>query len=563
MKILSLSSQVQHIIPDLDQWPITKFYNSRTEFIEALNNYVYDRIVEKNDDLRSLLEKTIYLEIQRTKSNPWKVDPSDDKSVWSKFGQQLSKASTPEEKEAAVENITKRIINRYAEEIVGGFSPKTFKFARKFLTSVFKRLFNSMRFPYLFKAWGKKEELLEKVNVTGKIEELRSLFQKGTVILVPNHFSNLDSILLGYAIDFKVGIPAFTWGAGLNLFDYEILAHYMNRLGTYRVDRRKRNPIYLETLKGMSSLSQHFGLNNIFFPGGTRSRSGAMEQKLKYGLLQSTIEAQRLNLMTSNNRKIFIVPVVLGYHFVLEAQGLIEQHLRATGREKYTKIKVRESRWRRIWVSISNLMSKGTDVRIHFCQALDVVGNKVDIEGRSIDQTGQEVDLKEYFQKNEEVNKDRQREKIYTQVLSEKIIESYFRENIILSSHLVSFVAFELLRNSFPELSIFEFVNKTDKELELSKSIFVSKLQTVIDQLIEKENLGLITLSEVVKKGSEACLTEGLSKIGLFHPKKPLYLKTDQLLGSQNIKLLYFYRNRLEGFEIEDYIQNERALIKQ
>jgi len=73
----------------------------------------------------------------------------------------------------------------------------------------------------------------------------------------------------------------------VNLYDVEILAYYMNRLGAYRVDRRKKNPIYLETLKSMASLSLLEGLNHIFFPGGTRSRSGAIEENLKLGLLNS------------------------------------------------------------------------------------------------------------------------------------------------------------------------------------------------------------------------------------------------------------------------------------
>jgi len=100
-------------------------------------------------------------------------------------------------------------------------------------------------------------------------------------------------MVIGYAMHAAVGIPAFSFGAGLNLFDNEIVGYFINRLGAYRVDRRKKNPIYLECLTSMAAYSIQKGINNLFFPGGTRSRNGGMEDRLKLGLLGSSIEAQR------------------------------------------------------------------------------------------------------------------------------------------------------------------------------------------------------------------------------------------------------------------------------
>ena len=557
-----MGSQKQHIIANLDEWPITKFYNKRSEFVQALNEYTFSRLEEKNVDLISVLEKTIYMEKQRVKNKPWNVDPPDDKEYWNSLGKDLAGATSPENREQIAKQMVSRIVNRYAEEIVGGFMPKTFRFARKALTTVFKRLFNKIRFPFLFKAWGSKESLFDKIKVSGSIDEVRSIFEKGTVILVPNHFSNLDSILLGYAIDSKVGIPAFTWGAGLNLFDYEILARYMNRLGTYRVDRRKKNPIYLETLKAMSSLSQHFGLNNIFFPGGTRSRSGAMEKNLKLGLLQSTLEAQRLNLQNNSSKKIYIVPVVLGYHFVLEANNLIEGHLRNSGREKYTRIRSGTSKFKKTWVVIKNLLRKETDVRIHFCQPLDVVGNTVDVNGDSYDQTGKKVNIKDYFTLDDSINKDNQREKVYTQILATKILDTYYKENIILSSHLLAFVAFRLAYQQFEGISVYEMMNRLNKKFKIDAEELHIELSNVIAKLIIKEEEGVLTLSETVRSGATETIKEGIDKLGLFHQKKPLYRKNVESFSSESFKLLYYYHNRLNGFGIEDFLDASANLIE-
>jgi len=62
-----LSSRIEHITPNLEEWPITRFYNKRGEFIKALNEYTFTRLAEKNTDIVSVLEKTIYMEKERVK----------------------------------------------------------------------------------------------------------------------------------------------------------------------------------------------------------------------------------------------------------------------------------------------------------------------------------------------------------------------------------------------------------------------------------------------------------------------------------------------------------------
>ena len=110
--------------------------------------------------------------------------------------------------------------------------------------------------------------------------------------MVPTHFSNLDSVLIAWVI-YELGLPPFIYGAGLNLFNIGIFAYFMNSVGAYKVDRRKKNAVYLETLKTYSTLSIQKGCHSLFFPGGTRSRSGKIENVLKMGLLGTAIEAQR------------------------------------------------------------------------------------------------------------------------------------------------------------------------------------------------------------------------------------------------------------------------------
>jgi len=308
-----VQSNYPHIIKDIEDWPIRKFAKQRPQFIEELNGYTYSRIKEQyKDGLEPLLSKTVYLERQRVKNNPWKVDPPDDKDYWKELQAELTNIAQRSNPEEGYDQLLRRIINRYSEEIVGDFVPKTYRFAKSFLSGFFKRLYFKAFGHGFLKMWGNKEKLMSKFKVMGHMEQVRSLYDYGTVILVPTHFSNLDSIQIGYVTDERIGLPGFSFGAGLNLYDMEIIAYYLNRLGPYRVDRRKKNPIYLENLKSYTSLSLVKHNSNIFFPGGTRSRSGHLEDKLKLGLLGSVIDAQRYCIKHNLDNKIFIVPVIVG-----------------------------------------------------------------------------------------------------------------------------------------------------------------------------------------------------------------------------------------------------------
>ncbi len=541
---------LDHILPNLYDWPISIFSKRREEFIKELVDFTFERLTTDNFDAQQLLSKSIYLERQRVKNNPWSVDPPDEKVYWKSLGKELDQAVNSDNSEKEVEIILKRLINRYSQEIVGEFYPNTFKFARKFLTGLFKRLFNNGWGRGHKGIWGSKEELLEKFVINGYVDEVRTLFQKGTVVIVPTHYSNLDSILIGYAIDAKVGIPAFSYGAGLNLYDYEILAYYMNRLGAYRVDRRKKNPIYLETLKSMASLSLSEGLNHIFFPGGTRSRSGSIEDKLKLGLLNSVVDAQRYSFQNGVGQKIFIVPLTISYHFVLEAKSLIVQHLRREGREKYVRSRKRNSLLKIIWKFLWSLRRYDSEVFLTFGKPMDVIGNFVTPTGDSVDERGNPVTVKNYFKSGHQLKKDLQRESVYTRYLSNKIIKSFKSEHTVLSSHLLAFAMFSLIEESNPELDMYQIIRIPPNRIRIKTDRMLKRIGHYQEILLAKEQKGDLRLSEKVRLSPEECFDDGLAHLGIYHLDKPLKKLDDKFMGTEDLELLLYYHNKLIPYDL-------------
>ncbi len=541
-----------HVIPDIEHWPIYKLSESRQAFVREIEQFTLNRLKKSysTSKITDIIAHTAYLERIRIQEEPWKVDPPNDRQFWNRLRKRLVRKSFDQpEAEAAVNNdaLLKDIIHRYAEEIVGTFHIKTFLFARKFLTFFFNRLLQAKLRGFL-RIGGARRRLSEKLSVEGPLETIRALASKGVVVVVPTHFSNLDSILIGYMMDLVAGLPSFSYGAGLNLYNTGYTAYFMNRLGAYRVDRRKKNEIYLETLKAMSNLSIQRGTNSLFFPGGTRSRSGMMETKLKLGLLSTTVEAQRSLFQRGESKKVFIVPLVTSYHFVLEAQYLIEQYLKQIGKERF--IKAQDNFFKPLQIArfVWKVLAEGNDITFSFGQPMDVLGNPVDAQGESCDQYGNRIALQEYFELRGRITEDLQRESEYTKMLGEKIVESYFRYNIVLDSHLVAFAAFEILKKENARLDLYGVLRLPPADYAFSWEVLTEVVGKLQRKLKAMEKAGEVRLSASVRGDTEALIRSGIDRMGTFHLKRPLKFDKQGNVVSENFLLLYFYHNRLENY---------------
>lgn len=553
-----------HIIPKIEHWPIYHLYQNRSDFVKELNNYTFEKFNDKGDQgIFDAISSTIYLEKIRVKSDPWKVDPPNEGQYWKKLEKELSKNSQSPDKDELNRVLLKRIINRYSEEIAGGFVPKTFRWARKILTFFFKRLLNSTAGKRLSMLWGNKHQLYERLLVEGHVEEMRDLMKKGTVIIVPTHFSNLDSIMIGYVLDSIVGVPAFSYGAGLNLYDAELIAYFISRLGAYKLDRRKKNPIYAESLRSFSALTAKKNVNSLFFPGGTRSRSGALEKNVKLGLLGTMIEAQRKLIEEGSDRKIFIVPLVKSYHFVLEGKFLIDGHLKAQGKEKYTKSQSKDTTFKSMIGFLRTMFSEGSEMTFSFGEPMDVFGNIVDTDGNSYDKHKKTVDISTYFYYDGQLTHDKQRENIYTRILGKKIVESFHRNNIVLTSHLVNFVAFRYLLHLNRNSDIYSIVSLPPDEYEIEKGKFEMLVSEAVFQLKELRTKGKVKLSKEFDLSIEDIIAHGIKHSGTYHNAQPIIVKENGNIGSESLRLLYYYHNRMLGYHIENRLSmNEPANYK-
>ena len=543
------------------EWPVVKLAKNRKAFVAAVAESSVERILEITGDPQNLIEElelTLFLERNRMRQNPWKVDPEDEEEFWGKIKGQLVHLNQDDQHEAqkVAHELLREIVARYAEEIAGSFKQSRYRFARTLITFGFARLLNAARLKGIKSLWSKELDLPDKIHINGEIEQLRALAKLGTVVMVPTHFSNLDSALIGWVIQ-HLGLPAFIYGAGLNLFNIGIFAYFMNSLGAYKVDRRKKNLLYLETLKSYSTEALKYGCHSLFFPGGTRSRSGMIEKKLKMGLLSTVMEAQRCNFEDhpeGEATKIFVVPVVLNYHFVLEAPGLVNQFLEMQGQERYYVENDEFSNSYKIIKFLLKFFTKGSDISVSIGSGMDVMGNYVNDQGISFDQDGNKLETQDYFKSLGRIQKDAQRDGEYTRMLSQRIVAEFHRNNRVFSSHLVAFVGFRMLKSRHQKLDLFNFLRMQPDELVINYQEFKSTCESLRAHIFQLRDCNRVQTAPHLVGDIEEVIEHGLNNVGLYHAKRPLIRNKQGNIVSQDLNLLYFYHNRRRGYELEQYI---------
>jgi glycerol-3-phosphate O-acyltransferase len=535
------------------QTPLLGFSEIRPRILDSVVSRTLEEFFASGSGAapEQLLGEALYLErlrMRHGRDNLWTRGRTvRDRKLWGEIQSGLLRPAGRVDRKQLLE----KSIRHFAEEIGGRFDPRVYQFATGAVPYFFNWMFNAASLKH-FMPWKQKDLLHHQLKIGGEVDHLRKLATKGTILLVPTHQSNIDSVMIGYII-YQMGLGPFSYGAGLNLFQNPLLSFFMSNLGAYTVDRRKTNLIYKQTLKNYSTAILREGVHSIFFPGGGRSRSGAIESKLKLGLLGTALDAQVENLIAGRERpNVYVVPMVMSYHYVLEAASLVEDYLAEAGKHRYLgtddedtfqPLRVAKFFWK--------LFSAHSKVTVRVGKPLDVFGNCVDEEGRSVGPNGTTIDPKSWFTTRGVLCKNPQRDREYTLRLGASIVERFHADNTVLSSHLVAFSYFETLRSQYPDLDLYRFLRLSPEQRTLSFEKFRQGLERHREQLLAKASSGELHLCPEITgdplKDSDVWIREGVRQLGQMHDLAVLKIEGDEVT-TDDLGLLYYYRNRLSGY---------------
>jgi glycerol-3-phosphate O-acyltransferase len=495
------------------------------------------------------LHDTIYEErkrLERERSAPAKAA---DSTFWEAVHRRTLNASE-EERRA----ILREAIERFVQEIAGHFDERVYKVATTIVPAGLALLLNALSPRRLLAQFPALPSLSTNVLIRGETETLKRLQKLGTIILCPTHISNLDSVVVGWALH-RLGLPPYVYGAGLNLFTNPLISFFMHNLGAYKVDRKKTATLYKDVLKEYCTVSLELGYDNLFFPGGTRSRSGGIEQRLKLGLLGCGLRAYVNNLKRKRPEpRIYVVPCTLSYELVLEAETLIDDYLKETGKARYVIDDDESSRLGRVTSFLSQIVRMDSRIYLTISQPLDVFGNAVEADGESYDRRGRRIEIERYVLRDGRPEHDAQRDAEYTRELGDAVLAAFRRDNTLQSTNILAFTFFDMLRRRTPGLDLYRLLRTGGREDTIPLADLIPAVDRVMKRAKELSDKVEVRIDPRMRGlDAETIIGDALRAFASYHPRPVLERRGDRVRAG-DMNLLLFYHNRATGYGLEKVV---------
>jgi len=515
------------------------FNSERDDIVSDVVNRICETHEADRNKLEMALNDAAFHEIRRLERQ--RDDEARDRlGYWRSMIRRIGRMDEAEQR-----RVLHTIVTTMARDVAGNFDPRVYRFARQAVPRLIAGVMEPSRLTRGFTA--PQSEVLSRVlRVQGDIEHLRYLQSEGSLVFVPTHSSNLDSIVLAQALE-VCGLPPVIYGAGKNLFTNPIISFFMHNLGAYRVDRRIRVKLYKEVLKLYSQVMIERGYHSLFFPGGTRSRSGMIESHLKLGLLGSAVEAFTINRVRRVDRPVWFVPTTINYALVLEAETLIRDWLTEEGKARYIIEDDEFSQIDRWFAFFRKVVGMRGACIIRFGEPIDPFGNDIDEKGASVSPAGHVIDPGGYVERRGVPVVDEARDAAYTRDLGEVLAKRYESDTVLMSTQVVGHVLYRYLVQATPGMDLFARM-RLRGDVRVERDQVIRDLGEARDRLIDLERDGVVRISDVVRdESSDDLLEQGLGFWNGYHDSTAARLEGSQVVLCDPSLLLY-YQNRLVPF---------------
>jgi len=196
---------------------------------------------------------------------------------------------------------TRKQADTYLKEIAARYNPSIIKVFEIFLTWIFKIMFDGFTF-----------------NQQG-LNRVKTMSQKGPLILMPCHKSHIDYLLLSYIMH-RNNMPCPLVAAGKNLSFWPIGPIFRGSGAFFLRRTFKGMPLYSRVFSEYIHKILEEGFNLELFVEGGRSRTGKLLMP-KLGMLSILIEAYKNGACDD----LIFVPVFIGYDRVLEESAYLNE----------------------------------------------------------------------------------------------------------------------------------------------------------------------------------------------------------------------------------------------
>jgi glycerol-3-phosphate O-acyltransferase len=208
----------------------------------------------------------------------------------------------------------------------------------------------------------------------------------------------------------------------------------------------------------------------------------------------------------------------------------------------------------KILTFLFKFFTKDAQISVSVGRPLNLVGNYVNADGNSYDQHGNLINTREYFMTQGKVTENPQREQEYTRILSKVITKEFHIINKVMASHMVAFVGFLLFRKEFPKLDLYSFFRLPEEDLSLEYDDFLEAFSIIKKEVLRLNKEGKVGIDDHMNESDEEIIQRGLKNVGMYHVVRPITRNKDGKIITQDLTTLYYYHNRMDGYDLEKLI---------
>ncbi|MDB5281609.1 MAG: phospholipid/glycerol acyltransferase, partial [Bacteroidota bacterium] len=112
---------------------------------------------------------------------------------------------------------------------------------------------------------------------------------------------------------------------------------------------------------------------------------------------------------------------------------------------------------------------------------------------------------------------------------------------------------FEVLKKKF-HVDLFTMLRTPAEDISLPYQDVVDSINKLKDRLKTLYDKGEVLMSPELRWNTDKIIDHGMRNINLYHTASPLTIQSNGNIGSEDLKLLYYYHNRLNGYELEKFV---------
>ena len=103
-------------------------------------------------------------------------------------------------------------------------------------------------------------------------------------------------------------------------------------------------------------------------------------------------------------------------------------------------------------------------------------------------------------------------------------------------------------------MDLYNLLRLPEEDQVIAYDEFKRVFNNLLMQVHDMHNKGKVNISPYLMGDPDKIINHGLKNVGMYHAKRPLIKNRQGDITTQDLYLLFYYHNRLDGYNLERYV---------